>query len=338
MFNIDELLRSVDLADLARKEGAKLKQSYGEWRGPCPIHNGNNPTGFVIYESGGKQVWHCFTRDCGGGDAIDFIQKKRGCDFVEACHILGGKEADAQAIHDAAIERAKRASEDLEQKIAVAQKALSDLRAADIHLQYHENLDSMNKRSLWQGRGITNDLQNWWKLGYREKYSVKTGQGWWSTPTITIPIYGPGFELLNVRHRLLTPYNPKDKYRPERAGLSASAFMAAPDIGWNVDRVLVVEGEIKSMVAWNALCDQNIQVIGIPGKKSWGVIADDLRGHDVYICFDPDADDQAEEAAKQVGGRLIRLPDKIDDLILNHGLGKSWMHSLMRSARKVSAK
>jgi DNA primase len=37
----------------------------------CPIHRGNNPTGFVWNTENG--LWFCFTGDCGGGSVFDFI-------------------------------------------------------------------------------------------------------------------------------------------------------------------------------------------------------------------------------------------------------------------------
>jgi len=33
--------------------------------------------------------------------------------------------------------------------------------------------------------------------------------------------------------------------------------------------------------------------------------------------------------------RVIELPDKIDDMIISNFLGKNWMCSVMRTARKV---
>ena len=336
MFNIDQLLRDTDLPSLVERYQVQLRQVSGEWRGPCPIHRGDNDTGFVVFEEGGKQKWHCFTRDCGSGDAIDFIQKMHGCDFPEACRMLGGEDADPLAIKEAAQRRMERAEERLRESIAIANKALGDMQAARSWETYHEYLeDHPDLRNQWEVRGIPDTLQNWWQLGYRQNYKIHTKAGWWGTPTLTIPIFEPGWTCINVRHRLLNPYSPNDKYRPERAGLGSSPFIADPDIGYDTERILVVEGEIKSMVTWLTMDEPGIQVIGIPGKGQFGKVLEQIKGRSVYICFDPDATDQAEKAARLVDGRVIRLPEKIDDLIIKYGLGKGWALSLLKTARKV---
>lgn len=334
MFNIDALLKSTDLAELARRAGSKMKFAYGEWRGNCPIHNGDNETAFVIYESNGRQVYHCFTRsECGGGDAIDFVMKLHHVDFPEACRILGGEEADPQAIAQAARERAQRAEEELKRTIEVAQKALADLQAARAWESYHESMDD-HARELWRERGIPDGLQDWWQLGYRPKYTVNTKAGKWNTPSLTIPIFEQGWSCVNVRHRLLNPYSPNDKYRPERAGLGASPFIADPDIGYETDRILVVEGEIKAMVAWLTMDESGLQVVGIPGKGQFNRLADKIRGRQVYICFDPDAELEAITAAQAVGGRLLKLRMKIDDAINGGALDTAGLRYLMKSARR----
>lgn len=337
MFNVDQLLRETDLIELVQRYGGRLIKRGYEWRGPCVIHSGDNDNGFVVFLDGGRQKWHCFTRDCGSGDALDFIQKMHNCDFPEACRILGGKdEPDPQAIKQAAEDRATRAADNLRETIAVAQKALADLQDARSWETYHEYLeDHPDLRRQWDMRGIPEGMQNWWQLGYRASYKIHTKGGWWGTPTITIPIFEPAWNCINVRHRLLNPYSPNDKYRPERAGLGASPFIADPDVGYDCERVLVVEGEIKSMVTWLTMDDPGIQVVGIPGKGQFGKVAELIKGRTVYICFDPDATDQAEKAARLVDGRVIRLPEKIDDLIIKYGLGKGWALSLLKTARKV---
>jgi hypothetical protein len=93
--------------------------------------------------------------------------------------------------------------------------------------------------------------------------------------------------------------------------------------------VLIVEGEIKAMITWAAmwtgptldddLLTPNLWVVGLPGK-SWK--AEYLPAFEkckrVFICLDPDADKEAARMAASIGERakVIRLPDKIDDLIL----------------------
>lgn len=41
------------------------------WRGPCPLHGGDNPNAFTVDLE--TLRWHCFTGCARGGDALDFL-------------------------------------------------------------------------------------------------------------------------------------------------------------------------------------------------------------------------------------------------------------------------
>jgi hypothetical protein len=83
--NVERLLSQIELAKLAEQAGTELHQSGRELRGVCPLHKGDNRTAFSIYiDEDGRERWHCYT-DCNtGGDAIDFVRRWRGMDFIEA--------------------------------------------------------------------------------------------------------------------------------------------------------------------------------------------------------------------------------------------------------------
>lgn len=49
----------------------KFKRSRDSLSGPCPIHEGSNPTQFRVSLT--KQVWNCFSTCKRGGNALDFI-------------------------------------------------------------------------------------------------------------------------------------------------------------------------------------------------------------------------------------------------------------------------
>lgn len=335
MFDVNSIIARNDLIQVAESAGAQFYHAGGEYRSRCPLHKGDNQTGFAVYTRDGKQQWKCFSGDCGCGDVIDFVMKRNGCDFGRACEILGGDaRPDPEAVRQAATERAERAARDLEQQIEKAQDALADLRRAQAWVTYHDTLEENDSaRQLWRARGVPNDWQNYWQLGYADTFTVGTKAGKWTTPTLTIPIFGPGWNILTIRHRLLNPPTPNDKYRPERPGLSAHPFMGDPDRGLNHDRILVVEGEIKGMVTYLTIDDPRLQVIGIPGKTWFAHIADQLKGHDVTICFDPDAEKETRDAAKAVNGKIFLLAMKIDDAINAKVLNKQSLNRLINNGR-----
>jgi len=61
-----------------------------KWRGCCPLHGGDNRSGFGVERYNGRWSWRCFTGDCGGGSAIDAWLRLNGGTFMEALDILDG--------------------------------------------------------------------------------------------------------------------------------------------------------------------------------------------------------------------------------------------------------
>jgi hypothetical protein len=64
----------------------KLKRSGNSYKGLCPFHDENTPS-FSVSEQRG--IYKCFGCD-EGGDAVDFVMKMEGMDFIEAIRHLAG--------------------------------------------------------------------------------------------------------------------------------------------------------------------------------------------------------------------------------------------------------
>jgi hypothetical protein len=87
--DVDLLLSRVNLTALAESAGAKFGRSGQEQRSTCPLHKGDNPTAFSVYTGqDGRERWHCYTRCDTDGDAIDFVRRWRGLDFIAAVRYL----------------------------------------------------------------------------------------------------------------------------------------------------------------------------------------------------------------------------------------------------------
>jgi hypothetical protein len=68
--------------------GIKMKRN-GDVHCKCPIHGGDNPTGFSYKSS--KKVWKCWTHHCHetyGSDLIGLIQGVRECSIMEAMEFV----------------------------------------------------------------------------------------------------------------------------------------------------------------------------------------------------------------------------------------------------------
>ncbi len=92
-----------------------LKQtSRREWRGPCPLHDGDDDN-FAVNSETGK--WFCHSRCGAGGDVYDLERRLSGCEFFEAretVDVIVGREGEnapgATRYHEAAPQPTQRPS------------------------------------------------------------------------------------------------------------------------------------------------------------------------------------------------------------------------------------
>jgi len=228
--------------------------------------------------------------------------------------------------------RHAQAKADLEDKERRMEAARRELQVASKHLWYHQNMQNWG-RDMWIERGLDEGLQDWFTLGACDSFSVNAN---YQTPTLTIPIIGDDMQLLNIKHRLIHPQKPNDKYRPETSGLGAfPPLLAVPSMGYDGDLVIVVEGEIKAMVTWSRIDTMDIQVIGVGGKDSFMRLSDKLAGKKVIVIPDPNYEKEAAALAKKLSGKILEVPMKIDDYLLETGIKGNNFHSLLRQARKA---
>lgn len=340
MFNVNDVIQKADLIAYVERAGGKLKKNGERYSCACPLHGGENITAFSIFPVNGKLLWHCFTGDCGSGDAISFVEKwqysqeinpkerfKKACEFI-----TGGKMADPEAMMISAEERLEAARIE-----ATAAKEREDarrheLQTAQRHVQYFNNMKSNAwMRETWTNWGIDEGMQDFWKLGGCNDFFV---DGEYHSPTLTIPVISPNMELMTIRHRIIKPRDPKDKYRPDRTGLHAHPFLALPEMGFSGGLVWVMEGEKKAMVTWTR-SDVDWQCIGVPGQEMYKHLIDQLRpiGKRVIVVPDPGAEQKAWVMAKEIGARFLQLPQKIDDYILTINATQDDLFKLQKQAR-----
>lgn len=329
MYNIDDILAKANLRELVERAGGELNKD----RCACPIHGGHDKTGFSIYHKDGRDLWQCFSGDCGGGDAIRFVEVWQGKSFKDACAFLGGDVLlDLVEMERLARERHAKAVAEREAAEAKEQARRKELQTEQKHLQYHNGMTDYFI-DQWLKRGIDESWQGFYSVGACDDFVINDG---WHTPTLTIPIFDVSYEVLNIKHRLLNPQNPKDKYRPERSGLGAfPPLLTFPDKGFDGKVTWVIEGEIKAMVTATICPDSDWQFIGVPGRTQYKGLIDKLNGKNVIVVPDPGAEKDAAEFCRAVSGRWLSLPDKIDDMINAQGYDGSWLQSIERQARKV---
>ena len=79
MVNIEQVLGDKGLLDRLRRRGARLV-------GPCPLHNGDNLSAFVVDTE--KNLWRCFTGCAAGGDLVELARRLDDGTFSGAARYL----------------------------------------------------------------------------------------------------------------------------------------------------------------------------------------------------------------------------------------------------------
>lgn len=220
-------------------------------------------------------------------------------------------------------------------------ETLELLKREQTWLRYYNSLTA-EAVCWWGSKGVETDVMAYLKLGWCEARSFWDGQIEFTTPTATIPVWSPGWQIQNLRHRLVHPTRPDDKYRPDRAGLPASLYHANPNI-IPQGRALIVEGEIKSIVVCDKLDGYNghsgLCVVGTPGKQFRKEILDIIKAQcdRVYIALDPDAKAQAWDTARYIGkaARVVYLPCKPDDFFTQFGGTRQDFEAALRYGRQI---
>ena len=90
---IERLRQLVDLREVLTSYGnvshQDIVETSDEIRCPCPIHQGDNRSGFSWRKSTG--LWKCFTKDCGNSgehDVFGFVSLLQGVTFKQAIDLL----------------------------------------------------------------------------------------------------------------------------------------------------------------------------------------------------------------------------------------------------------
>lgn len=329
----------------------------------CPFHSEKTSGAFHVFHDGYK----CFS--CGTwGDIFTWRQLQHGETFIEALENLAqmaGIDIERelasptdQRSQDARLleikrQNAERVALELEEKIKKAQEVLNELRHSMRWVQYHE-LMPLQARELWRKRlTMQNDpacADFWivnWQLGYTSDFRLwyKNIQQEHITPTLTIPIWGEGWECNGIKHRILAPLpgHESDKYRPDVAGIPSSPFFANPDV--TTGDLLLVEGEIKAMVACITGDMPHMQTAGLPGKVPDASLFDKFERYgSIYLLLDPDAferpsPDRPSGVERAIGilgidrVAVIQLAMKVDDAVAKGVINKDGIKRMIRAAR-----
>ena len=147
---IERLLASVNIVDVIGRRVTLERKGGGYWA-KCPFHgSGEERTAsFKVYEETG--TYHCF--GCKeSGNAIHFLRKHDGLDFIEAVEMLAsqvGMEVPKQ-----------------EAPIDTSNATKINNRAAEIFYEQLKSKDGINTVAYLKDRGISGEIAKFFQLGY----------------------------------------------------------------------------------------------------------------------------------------------------------------------------
>ena len=212
-----------------------------------------------------------------------------------------------------------------------AERALAMLQCDRMWEKFyaHNNEFSQNE---WRRRGIADSWVKYDQLGLIEDYTVYChGEDSYHSPAFTIPIWGVGGMVQNVKLRVASPRKPTDRYRNLYETGHSNLFIPLYDVPLSGAGVLV-EGEFKGIKMEQALDDINLRVVGFQSKTPAPELFEQLKNLEpIYIWLDPDASNpvfgkdghrretMVERAARLAGKercRIVDCPVKSDDGIL----------------------
>lgn len=260
--DVQALVQQVDLMALAQAAGATFD---GRHSSRCPLHQGDNPHAFHVYQRDGVWRWHCFTGCQAGGDAVEFVKRWRRTDF-------------------------KGAVEELERWIggAVAAPAASSERQADAARESAAPSETWRERAqafiswaqdqLWMGasdeiwtylteqRGLASETIGAFGLGWnpREWMDQPVRWGLSQDRPVRVPagIVIPGWKddgLWYVKVRT----NGTPKYLGITGGRAALFGVSKFE---QRETLLLVEGEFDAMLTWQVVRDvANVATMGGAG-------------------------------------------------------------------------
>ncbi len=328
--------------EIERNLGEPAHKSSKSWAWKCPFHADDTPS-FHVYQKG-YYCYGCQTH----GDIFDwwcFWTKRPLSEVLKENKI----NLTPEEILHRKVEAAEREIQAAKERIEKAETIIKEIKEGKLWERYHEGLDAEDgrPRTMLEVRGIPEWYQDYRQFGYDPNHRFEFEKGkFFFSPTLAIPFFEPTtWECTNIKHRLLG--DSKFKYLPEYKDLPQPLFVTDPAKPIE-GKVVLWEGEFKAAVVY--VTDPDLNVIGLPGATPSKETLKRLdKCETIWLGLDPDAYVKHEradhtwvsnyESIRDALGRdrviSVELPDKVDDMIVNFGLGRDWLQSNLRQARKA---
>lgn len=223
-------------------------------------------------------------------------------------------------------------------RIEAAKRSIEFLQNDRVWQKFYENNNEWS-RNLLRERGIEDSWIDYLRLGLLSDYIVWHGGENYHSPAQTIPVWGVGGVVQNIKMRVLNPRSGADRYRNFYSIGNSFAFVPMYDLPLKGTGV-VVEGEFKAIIMQQKLdqIDVDYRVVGLQSKTPDSSVVECMKDLDcIYLWLDPDAHvkenvagknpkfvESAVEYVTRILGkervRVVYYQEKCDDGIVKYGL------------------
>lgn len=327
----------ADLLALAQEAtGNRMRRAGAEWRGPCPLHQGEGPN-FAVNPSSG--LYKCFTCDA-GGDVFDFVRAWQALDFPSARQWLGDRaevslsdvSSPRSVITTITVPPPRRSSTEIRRDELLA--SLEELRAegcmpspprtvyasvlallslGPVGAAYlarrgfnpdaaaHYGFRSVDSAVAWGA--LRHELEEGFLAAEVELAGLTSFPWQGDRPALVIP-YRAGRDVIGLRFRSLVPdAGHTERYR-SLPGVPLPLPFNADALTLGTGPLHLVEGELNAYT----LATYGLRAIGLPGATTWrsewaAMIASAVGSSGLLVAWYDD-DDAGAKARAALARRL----------------------------------
>lgn len=303
---MEQVLEHYGVLSTFKRSGTRLS-------GPCPIHNGSNPTQFRVDTE--KNIWNCFSECKHGGNVLDFIAKKEDVSIheaaIKACDwfsILIGdvKNANSAEVDADDIAETSAPSSSKQKSNSTKVEKVSTLDDSKPNPPLKFRLEKLYHETpyLTEQRGIPLEIITHFGLGfYRGEKGLMAGR-------IAIPIHNPKGELVAYAGRW-----PGDPPKDTPKYKLPPGFKKAQEL-FNGDRafkepadkpLVIVEGFFDVIKLHQHGCKKVVALMGSSMSAAQEMLIrqhTDAASHAIVML---DEDDAGIAGREEIAARLARF-------------------------------
>ncbi len=287
-----QAIKAAPLSDIIEAAGGKLKRIGHEFITQCLWHEDTNPSLTISDQKG-----FCFCHACrSGGDALDYLQKKRGMNLRDAAEFAAGVHGIRFETDDEDSEQAQARRAAFARNLAQASKKQETFRSN------WTDKRAGRIRQFWLDRGLSKEASKEFEIGFddRGEYAGR----------ITIPIHDYKNRLVGWTGRATKPDQmPKYKNSADSDIFHKKLLVFNEPRGLEAAReagcLIFVEGHLDVVAMWQAGIRNVVasQGTGAPDPSTLRRLARSVKNF--VLCFDGDAGgEKAVEQFVQTAGPL----------------------------------